>query len=364
MHNLVCRLYGEHDLRLEDVSVAEPSEGQVALTMGAGGICGSDLHYYNDGGFGPIRVREPIILGHEASGFVSELGAGVEHLSPGELVAINPSQPCGHCEFCRQGMPMHCIDMHFMGSAMRMPHEQGVFRQRMLVNAEQCVPMGGIVSASEAACCEPLSVGLHALTQAGDLKDKRILVTGAGPIGALLVGAARHAGAQEIVVTDLQDFTLEVAVAMGASRTVNVARDPDGLDSLQEGKGRIDVAFECSASPQAIDSALKCLKPRGTLIQVGVAGEASVPLNMLVGKEIVYRGSHRFHEEFVEAARLIADRTIDVRPIITGTYPLSDATEAFACASDRARACKVQLALDPTWRPSSSAEGRERGVKA
>lgn len=364
MHDLVCRLYGEHDLRVEESAVAAPARGQVVLTMGAGGICGSDLHYYNDGGFGPVRVSEPIILGHEASGYISELGADVEHLFAGELVAINPSQPCGQCDFCRQGMQMHCIDMHFMGSAMRTPHEQGVFRQRMIVNAEQCVPMGRLVSASEAACCEPLSVGLHALAQAGDLRGQRILVTGAGPIGALLVGAARHAGAGEIVVTDLQDFALEVALAMGASRTVNVVKDPHGLDSLHEAKGRIDVAFECSASSTAINSALQCLKPRGVLVQVGVAGDTPLPLNLLVGKEIVYRGSHRFHEEFTEAARLIAARIIDVRPVITGTYPLREAQEAFACAGDRARACKVQLALDPTSQPPSAVEKLERSAKA
>lgn len=360
MSNFVCRLHGEHDLRLEDAAVAAPGRGQVSVSMAVGGICGSDLHYYNDGGFGPIRVREPIILGHEASGFVSELGSQVDDLSPGELVAINPSQPCGHCEFCRQGLPMHCSDMHFMGSAQRTPHEQGVFRQRLLVNAAQCVPMGQLVTAAEAACCEPLSVGLHAVTQAGDISGKSVLVTGAGPIGALLVGAVRRAGAKEIVVTDLQDFALEVASAMGATRTVNMSTDPQGLAPWQEDKGRIDIAFECSASSAAIGGALGCVKPRGTIVQVGVAGDTSLPLNLLVGKEISYRGSHRFHAEFSEAARLISDRTIDVRPVITRTYPLAEAIEAFERAGDRAYACKVQLALDSQFPspPHSSASSR------
>lgn len=345
METAVCRLHAERDLRLESISTPEPGPGEVLLRMAAGGICGSDLHYFLDGGFGPVRVREPIILGHEAAGYIEKLGSGVEGLAAGMLVSVNPSQPCGHCKFCAAGLPIHCLEMRFMGSAMRLPHEQGMFRERLVVAAQQCFAMGGTVGAAEAACCEPLSVCLHAVRQAGPLEGARVLVTGAGPIGSLTVAAARHAGAAEITVTDLQDFALSTAAAMGADRTVNVASDAGALADLQAEKGQIDVAFECSAAPAAIRSAIASVKPRGTVVQVGVAGETPIPLNALVGKEIVYRGTQRFHEEFAEAARLIADRTIDVRPIVTGTYPLGDARQAFEIASDRSRACKVQLAL-------------------
>lgn len=345
METAVCRLHAERDLRVEAIDTSEPGPGEVLLRMAAGGICGSDLHYFLDGGFGPVRVREPIILGHEAAGYVEKAGEGVDDLPTGTLVSVNPSQPCDHCKFCAAGLPIHCLEMRFMGSAMRLPHEQGMFRERLVVRARQCFPMGDAVSAAEAACCEPLSVCLHAVRQAGPLAGARVLVTGAGPIGSLVVAAARHAGAAEITVTDLQDFALSTAAAMGAGRTVNVAADPDGLADLQAEKGRIDVAFECSAAPAAIRSAIACVKPRGTLVQVGVAGDTPIPLNALVAKEIVYRGTQRFHEEFAEAARLIASRTIDVRPIVTGTYPLAEAREAFEIASDRSRACKVQLAL-------------------
>lgn len=345
METAVCRLHAERDLRLETVDTAAPGPGEILLRMAAGGICGSDLHYFLDGGFGPVRVREPIILGHEAAGYVEKLGEGVDGPGVGTLVSVNPSQPCGRCGFCASGLPIHCLEMRFMGSAMRLPHEQGMFRERLVVPAAQCFAMGETVSAAEAACSEPLAVCLHAVGQAGSLKGARVLVTGAGPIGSLVVAAARHAGAAEITVTDLQDFALSTASAMGADRTINVASDPDGLADLQAGKGGIDVAFECSAAPAAIRSAIACVKPRGTLVQVGVAGDTPIPLNALVGKEIIYRGTQRFHEEFAEAARLIAGRIIDVRPIVTGTYPLAEAREAFEIASDRSRACKVQLAL-------------------
>lgn len=343
--NTTCRLHAAHDLRLEEIDTPVPGPGQILLRMVAGGICGSDLHYFLDGGFGPVRVREPIILGHEASGRVEALGAGVSGFAIGDLVAVNPSQPCGHCRFCLKDMPIHCLEMRFMGSAMRLPHEQGMFRRWLVADAVQCFAMGTEVTPAEAACCEPLSVCLHAVNRAGPIAGKRVLVTGSGPIGALAVAAARHAGAGEIIVTDLQDFALERSAAMGADRTINVARDPEALTDLQADKGMIEVAFECSAAPAAIKTAIACLEPRGTLVQVGIAGDTAIPLNALVGKEINYRGTQRFHAEFAEAARLIAARTIDVRPIITATYPLASAREAFEVASDRTRACKVQIAL-------------------
>jgi len=343
MRTRLARLYGAGNLKIEEAPVAAPLQGEVLLRMAVGGICGSDLHYYQDGGFGPVRVREPIVVGHEASGYVEALGSGVSGLAVGDLVAVNPSQPCGHCRFCRDGLPIHCLDMQFMGSAMRLPHAQGMFRDWLVVPAAQCVPVGAGVTAGEAACAEPLAVCLHAVRRAGGLKGKRVLVTGAGPIGALIVAAVRHAGADEIVVTDLTDAALERAAAMGATRTINVAKDAGQLAPFEEEKGWFDVAFECSAASPAIRTAVATVKPRGTIVQVGVTGDVSVPLNALVGKELNWVGSQRFDAEFAQAAGLIGRREIDVRPIISHSFPISDAVAAFEQAGDRSAACKVQL---------------------
>ena len=205
MHTRVCRLYGEQDLRIETDEVGDPGPGEVLVAIGAGGVCGSDLHYFQDGGIGLIRVREPIILGHEAAGTVVALGAGVSGISEGERVAVNPSRPCGKCRFCREGNFQHCLAMRFNGSALRLPHEQGLFRDLVVVDAVQCVPVGKDTNLAQAACSEPLAVCVHAANRAGDLAGKRVLVTGAGPIGALCVAVARQRGASEIVVTDKDD---------------------------------------------------------------------------------------------------------------------------------------------------------------
>lgn len=339
----VARLHGQRDLRVETETLPELKAGEVLLRMAAGGICGSDLHYYQDGGFGPVRVREPIIAGHEASGHVEAVGAQVGEITPGMLVAVNPSQPCGQCHYCGIGQPIHCLSMRFMGSAMRLPHEQGLFRERMIVPAIQCHAVADDITAAEAACAEPLAVCLHAAAQAGDLSGASVLVCGAGPIGLLTIAAVRHAGASAIVATELSDAALSRAPAMGATATINVATNPDGLATWQVDKGKFDVVFDCSAAGPALRSAFAAVKPRGTIVQVGVTGDITIPLNALVGKEIVWRGSQRFDREFAEAVALISSRAIDVRPIISHAFPLRQAVEAFEQAGDRAVACKVQL---------------------
>ncbi|MAW86020.1 MAG: L-idonate 5-dehydrogenase [Phyllobacteriaceae bacterium] len=343
MQTRVCRLHDKHDIRIETDTVGEPGPGQVLVAIGAGGICGSDLHYFHDGGFGPIRVKEPIILGHEVAGTVQAVGEGVTSVKPGDRVALNPSRPCGHCKYCDAGQFNHCLNMRFYGSAMRFPHEQGGFRDRIIAEAVQCETVGEGTSIAEAACSEPLAVCVHAANQAGDLQGARVLVTGAGPIGALCAAVARQRGAVEVVVTDLQDATLAVAARMGATQTVNVGSDGAAMEAFTADKGHFDVAFECSAAPAALRTAITTVRPRGTIVQVGVTGDIAIPLNLIVSKEIALKGTHRFHPEFAEAVRLIDSGAIDVKPIITGSYPLERALEAFEAAGDRSRSVKVHL---------------------
>lgn len=346
----VCRLYGPRDIRIETDDLAAPGPGEVLVAVAAGGICGSDLHYFQDGGIGTIRVRQPIILGHEAAGTVLASGDGANALAAGDKVALNPSRPCGTCDFCAEGLQMHCPDMRFNGSAMRMPHEQGLFRDRIVVNAVQCIKLPEGADLDAVACAEPLAVCLHAARMAGDIAGKRVLITGAGPIGSLCAAVAAEAGAAEVVVTDLEDAALAVAREMGATRTINVARDAAAMEPFTLGKGYFDLAFECSAAAPAVRSAIAALRPRGILVQVGVAGDTPMPLNALVAKEIRLQGTHRFHAEFGEAVTAITSGRIDVAPIVTARIPLERAAEAFALAADRSRAVKVHLTF-ADWGP-------------
>lgn len=341
-------IHAAKDLRIEEREPDAVGEGQVEIAIQAGGICGSDLHYYHHGGIGVIRLREPMILGHEVAGTITALGSSVSPLSTGALrvgdrVAVSPSRPCNTCEFCLEGYQNHCLNMRFYGSAMPMPHIQGAFRQQLVAESWQCHKIADGISIHEAAFAEPLAVTLHAVSRAGSLLNKRVLVTGCGPIGALIIIAARAHGAREIVATDMMDTALAKVREVGADRTINVAENAEQLTAYSAGKGYFDIMFEASGNERAMRAGLDVLKPRGIMVQVGLGGDVSLPQNLVVAKEIDMRGSFRFHEEFGLAVDMINRRVVDVKPLLSNIYPLADVIQAFEIAGDRSRIMKVQL---------------------
>ncbi len=338
-------IHAPHDLRVETVDMPELGPRNVRVRMEAGGICGSDLHYYHDGGFGTVRIREPMILGHEIAGTVEAVGDAVSKVAVGQRIAVNPSRPCNHCRFCLHGLQQHCLDMRFYGSAMRFPHVQGGFREGLVIDETQAEPVAAGIGAGEAAFAEPLAVCLHAMRRAGALLGKRVLVTGCGPIGALTIIAARRAGALEIVATDVTDSACAMAIEVGANRAVNVAREPQALAEFSKDKGDFDVMFEASGNQRALVGAFDALRPQAVIVQIGIGGEFALPMNTIVAKEFDLRGTFRFHEEFSHAVSLIGQGLVDVKPLLTATLPIERAVEAFDLASDRSRAMKVQLAF-------------------
>ncbi|MDB5878417.1 MAG: L-idonate 5-dehydrogenase [Variovorax sp.] len=339
-------IHAPGDLRVETIDTAPLGAGQLQVRVRCGGICGSDLHYYQHGGFGTIRIREPMVLGHEVSGVIEAVGSSVTGFAAGERVAISPSNPCGICKFCQQGLQNHCLDMRYYGSAMRMPHVQGAFRQQIVVETHQAHKLADHVSDGEGAMAEPLSVALHAVRRAGPLLGKRVLVTGCGPIGALAIIAARRAGASHIVATDVGAHTLGKALKVGADEVVNVAETPDGLQRFTADKGSFDVLFEASGNARALVGAFDALRPRGIVVQVGLGGEMTLPINTIVAKEFELRGAFRFHEEFAVAVELLNKRLVDVKPLISATLSYRDSARAFALAADRSQAMKVILNFD------------------
>lgn len=335
-------IHSAKDLRVEERPVEQPGPGEVSLRLATGGVCGSDLHYYHHGGFGTVKLREPMVLGHEVSAYVDALGEGVTGLTKGQLVAVSPSRPCGTCRYCQEGVQNQCLNMRFYGSAMPFPHIQGAFREQLVASATQCVPADGLTP-GEAAMAEPLAVTLHATRRAGQVFGKRVLVTGCGPIGVLSILAARRAGAAEIVATDLSDFTLAIAKTAGADRVINTAKEPDGLAAYGADKGYFDILYECSGAAPALASGIGALRPRGIILQLGLGGDMTLPMQAITSKELDLRGSFRFHEEFAIGVELMRKGLIDVKPLITHSVPLAEAETAFKLASDRSSAMKAQI---------------------
>ena len=336
--------HGAEDLRLSDC-VADPlGPTDVRIRMERGGICGSDLHYFNHGGFGTVRLKEPMVLGHEVAGRVAELGADVTNLKVGDLVAVSPSRPCGGCVECHRGLPNECLNMRFYGSAMPFPHIQGAFREEITVMASQCHAANDMTPA-EAAMAEPLSVALHAVRRAGNLMGAKVLVTGCGPIGLLAILAARRAGAAQIIAVDITDTSLAMAAKVGADVTLNTMTNPHALADYATGKGSLDVLFECSGAAPALAGAIPALRPRGVIVQLGLSGDMALPMMQITAKELELRGSFRFHEEFAVAVQLMSAGLIDVKPLLTHTFPLTEFQTAFETANDRTQAIKVQLSF-------------------
>jgi L-idonate 5-dehydrogenase len=326
-----CVVHAAGDLRIEERDAVEAGPGQVAVGIEYGGICGSDLHYYREGGVGDFRVREPLTLGHEVAGRV----VGGE-LAVGTAVGIHPATTCGVCPECTQGRSNVCAASKYLGSAAHLPHVQGGFVEELVVRADQVRVLPAHLELRTAVLAEPLSVAVHAVRQAGDVAGKRVLVTGAGPIGLLVVAAAKRSGAAEVLSTDLQETPLRLAREVGATHTLNAQSTewPDG----------IDVAIEASGTAGGLRTCLQRVRRGGTVVQVGTlpAGDTGFPGNVLMTRELTLRGAFRFADEFDTAIEWLAEG-IEVAPIVTHTFPLSEAREAFELASDRSVASKVLL---------------------
>ena len=344
-----CAIFSARDLRLIDTertSVLAPDEVRVAY--GTGGICGSDIHYYHEGRVGNFAVKEPLILGHEIAGTVTETGSAVTDLHPGQPVAINPNLPCLACGNCLAGRTNLCREMIFFGSAAVTPHIQGGFREELVVPRRQCVGLPDGFDLSIAAFAEPLAVCLHAVSRAGSLAHRSVLVTGCGPIGCLTIQALRLAGVRHVTATDVEARVLESAAALGADEIIDIRTDPDRLDAHEAGRGHFDAAFECSGNPTALASCLNAVRPRGTVVQVGMMppGDTPVPMGKIVSKELALEGTFRFHDEFDLAVEALVSGRLDVSSLLSGTFPFAEADAAFAAAVDRSRHMKVQLRFD------------------
>jgi len=342
IENLACVAFGIKDVRHVSQPLAYSPQEQVLVRVARGGICGSDIHYYQHARAGMSILKHPLVLGHEFIGRVEAAPPG-SALKSGQRVAINPSQPCNCCVLCLEGKQNVCRSMKFMGSAQFNPHVDGGFRQYVAVTEQQCVPYADHANDNVMVFAEPLAVAIHAVRQAGDLVGRRVLVTGSGPIGCLVMAAARSAGAAEVVATDMSSRCRELALQMGADRAVDPT-DAVATAAWGEQGGYFDVCFEASGSPAAVASTATFTRPKGTVVQVGM-GHATVemPLGLLLVKEVNVVGSFRFVDEFNTSVRWLESGRIDPLPLLSAEFEQAQVVEALEMAGDKSRAAKVQV---------------------
>ncbi|MET8166704.1 L-idonate 5-dehydrogenase [Streptomyces sp. NPDC005329] len=351
---LGCVIHGRGDLRVEELASPVPGPDEVLVAVRYGGVCGSDLHYWRHGGVGDFRLREPMVLGHEVVGTVVAYGSPSPSGPPaGTPVAVHPATPCGVCPECADGRRQVCRDTRYLGSAARTPHVQGGFAGEIVVPVEQVRPLPDGLRPRRATLAEPLSVALHAVRRAGPVTGRHVLVTGAGPIGCLVVAAAKAAGAARVTATDLLPTALGHARAAGADTVVR-ADDPTDPGWPSE----VDVAVEASGVAAGLDGCLRLVRRGGVVVQLGMLppGQSPFPGNLLVSREIELRGAFRFDTEFDAALRLLAvEPAFDA--LISAVVPVRDAESAFALAADRGRSCKVLLDFGGRGGPVGRATG-------
>lgn len=320
------RWHAARDLRLSDLELQKPGTGEVELRVAYCGICGSDLHEYQDGPHSIPQVephplsccRAPLTLGHEFCGVVSALGADVVDLKIGDRVAVEPEYRCGECRYCLEGRYNLCESMGFIGLM-----GDGGFAERARVPAYMLHCLPETVSLRQAAVLEPAAVALHALRRSSLIPGQRCVVFGLGPIGLLLVMLARLRGVDDITVVDLSPERLAMAGKFGATQLLD-ARDADMAAQLREG-GAMDCAFEAAGSQASLNAALASLRKGGELILVSLMGEVRLNAFDLVNRELRLLGSVGYRNVYPELIALIADGHLDLTRAVTRSVSLDQA---------------------------------------
>lgn len=329
-------IHGKEDIRWEDREVPTPGDGEVRLRVKYVGICGSDLHYYFHGANGEYTIREPLTPGHELSGVVDLDPSG--RLAPGTAVTVHPA---------RYGPVVEGLEDHphlraggdYFGSAAANPHRQGGASELLIVEEQMIRVLPESLPLERAALAEPLAVAIHAVSLAGDVAGKRVLVIGSGPIGLLVVAAAVHAGAGVVGASDLRPEPLDRAQALGATEVFLVGSDTIADESY-------DVVFECSGVGVSLTQAVRAARRTGTIVQVGMLPNADIGVNLapMLAKELTIRGAFRFSTEIDDAVRMLAESDA-LDAVVSHVLPASDAVQAFELARDSSASAKVLLSL-------------------
>jgi L-iditol 2-dehydrogenase len=327
-------LHGPLDLRVAEIEDSEPGPGEVVLEVGAVGVCGSDLHTYSLGNVGGIVPKEPLTLGHEASGIIVALGPGVdrERYKVGQHVAIDPATPCGVCEPCQAGDPHLCLRLKFIG----LYPFQGAMRERFVHEARSCVPLPEGITPIGGAMLEPLGVALHAVWLAAARVGDDVAVIGCGGIGLLVVRLLRLAGVRHIVAVDKYNWRLDLAANYGADVLINADEADTVGEILNRTNGRgVDVAVEAAWVEDTASQCVEAARMGGRVVIVGIPAEdvLTVRASAARRKELTILYSRRMKHTYPASIALAASGQVDVDGLATHVYPLDRVNEAFDVAS-------------------------------
>lgn len=309
-----------------------PGPGEVLVKLRAVGICGSDMHWYLEGGIGQMRAVYPQVLGHEPAGEIVAIGPGVEDRKPGDRVSIEPSITCGHCEYCLRGQHNHCVRCRFLGS----PQAWGLFREYAVVPAHNLDAVPANLSWPQATLIEPLAVIVHALELITIRPGDTVAVMGAGPIGMLSAAMARHAGASRVFICDPVPHRLALAAAMGAHICLPAGRIAEAVQDETAGRG-VDLVIDAAGAVESINLAITLVRPAGAVLLIGIPTVEAFPIDLLTAmhKEVRIQTLKRSNHKGAVAARLLSSGAIPTA-LLTHCLPFAQTAKGFRLLEDYA----------------------------
>ena len=318
------RLHGTGDLQLHEEDVPMAGAGEKLVRVKSVGVCGSDLHWFGEGGIGDAKLDRPLVLGHEMSGVTSD----------GRRVAVDPAVPCGRCEFCGHGHPNLCSNLIFAGHGKT----DGSLREWMAWNERSLFSIPDSISDDDAALLEPLGVAIHTVDLGKVRPGMSVGVFGCGPIGLLILQMAKRSGASNIIATDKFPHRVETAKALGASHAF-LAEDGRELEEIRAataGRG-VDVAFDAAGTPDAVEMSFAAVSVGGKVILAGIPDEDRTTFTASVArrKGLTIKLVRRMKHTYPRAIDLVSKGLVDVRSLVTHRFPLEQTAEAFRVAQRR-----------------------------
>jgi L-iditol 2-dehydrogenase len=331
------------DLVVEERPEPEPGAHEVLVRVASVGVCGSDMHYFEHGRIGSFVVDSPLVLGHEASGEVVEVGSSVSRLTVGQRVSVEPGVPDFECRQCLAGRYNLCEGMRFYAT----PPVDGAFAERVTVHEQFAHPVPDTLSDDAAALLEPLSVGLWACRKGGVGAGSRVLVTGAGPVGLVAAQTALALGAASVAVSDVNPHRLALALDLGATQGLDVT-SASASEQLRASGEEADVLLECSGHPAATADAIRAVAPAGSVVLVGMGGDdVALPVSRIQERELRLTGTFRYAHTWPAAIALAASGRVQLDSLVTGHYGLDEVREALTVSRTDPRAVKPMVVPGP-----------------
>lgn len=328
-------------ISIEDRETPRPKDDEVLVKIKSVGVCGSDIHYYNEGRIGSFVVEKPLILGHECAGEVVEVGPRVKSLKVGDRVALEPGIPCRMCNFCKTGRYNLCPDVVFMAT----PPIDGAFAEYIVHPEDFAFKLPENISYDEGALIEPLSVGVYATERAKVKPGDTVLIFGAGPIGLVTLQAVKAYGVLDVTVVDINDFRLSKAKELGADQIIN-SKVQRLEDYITDGA---DIIFEASGNSSVIKESTRFARRGGKIVFIGLASEDYIGLNIneISSKELELLGIFRYANVYKKAIDLVARGKIDLKSLITHHFTLDKTQDALEFADKNKDKC-IKVIVHPT----------------